>query len=454
MDKKRFKEIESHRTNNDLEILKSTNCVCLSCGSSFEARDVSNWLSEGNNTSALCPKCGLPYVLGDASKLALDKKELEVYQKKAFGKSHLETRPDDFWCYIDRYREGNIEKTAPNEELYLSYLKAFAHLEIIDAILELGSFYEKGSAFHAASLQKAIEYYKSPALRFNFFAFNRLGCIALKQKAYREAFEYFAKSMSLGSYMGSVYYYDLYEKGLYVSKDEEFALNGYLTLFERIYEELVLKQKTSFSSLAQICERLSLDYCSRSGNDANNLGFSNLFLVLARFGLENCEDSFLRGEEFEKDAKDINKRFVDFLNKEQIEPNEPFFDERTFFSSLINPRVFPFVFEGEAKIISAEFDPEEKTLDFTIQYPYPPLIVDVGNAYCGFQKTQIAWHFEHVKEARFLLNTPFKRAISDGFGFLVLSGEMLGDFEKCPLYVRFEEDDQEENEEKRKDEQA
>lgn len=450
MDKKRLDEIESHLQNNDLEILESSCCVCLSCLASFDAREVSNWRSEGGVTSALCPRCGLPYVLGDASHLSLDKKEIESYRKEAFGNKHFISRPDDYWWFIDHYRDGDIEKNAFNEGLYLKYLKTFADYGIDEALLELASFYEKGSSFRKPSLSKAIEVYKNPELQFNFVALNHLGDIASKKKEYREAFEYYVKSMSFGSYVGSMRYYDFYAHGIYVKKDEIFAQNGYLSLFEHLFQELVLQKKVSFSSLAQLTKRLSACYQTPNAN-VNDIGLSNIFLLISKYCFENANRASAT-EGFLEDEKEVEKRFQAYLKNEAIEPSEPIFDEKTFFTTMLNPRVFPFCFGGEAKIVEANFDREEKTLDFVIEYPYAPFIIDVGNAYCGFQNPRIEWHFEHVKEANYVLNAPFNRACSDGFSFLSLSPK---DSRDSVLYLTFEDTTDEETiEEIKKDGQA
>lgn len=450
MDQKRFNEIESHLKDNDLEILRSSKCLCLSCGALFDAREVSDWKNEDNASSALCPRCGLPYVLGDASRLSLGESEAKAYRKKAFEQSHYIARPYDYFWFIDHYRNGDITKNVSNEELYVKYLKVFARYRVDEALLELASFYEKGSSFRKPSLLKATRLYKSPELQFNFVALNHLGDIAYQKKQYREALEYYVKSMSFGSYIGTMRYCDFYYDGLFVKRDEGFALNGYLNLFEHLFQEMVLQKKVSFSSLAQLTKRLSICYSTPLASP-NDIGFANIFLLISKFSFQNANRSSPT-ESFLKDEEEIEKRYQAFLKNENIEPGQPIFDEKTFFTTLLNPRVFPFCFEGEAKVVAADFDPEQKTFDFTIEYPYAPFVIDLGNAYCGFQKSRIDWHFEHVKKVNCVLNSPFKLASSDGFSFISLS---IGDSKEPALYIAFEEEsDIESMESRKKDEQA
>jgi predicted RNA-binding Zn-ribbon protein involved in translation (DUF1610 family) len=70
----------NHSRGNRKEIEASKRAECFSCGHAFAAKDVSEWRDEWTSPekqnrvprwSAICPQCGKPTVIGDASGLLL-----------------------------------------------------------------------------------------------------------------------------------------------------------------------------------------------------------------------------------------------------------------------------------------------------------------------------------------------------------------------------------------------
>jgi len=67
-----------HSRGNRKEIEASKRAECFSCGDAFAAKEVSDWTDEWTSPeqqnrvprwTALCPECGEPTVIGDASGL-------------------------------------------------------------------------------------------------------------------------------------------------------------------------------------------------------------------------------------------------------------------------------------------------------------------------------------------------------------------------------------------------
>ncbi|RUM18058.1 cytoplasmic protein [Rhizobium vallis] len=56
-----------HSINHRAEIEASALCGCFHCCASFRPAEIKDWLDD--NRTALCPRCGIDAVIGDASGL-------------------------------------------------------------------------------------------------------------------------------------------------------------------------------------------------------------------------------------------------------------------------------------------------------------------------------------------------------------------------------------------------
>ena len=54
-----------HASNHRDEVSKSNVCGCFYCTETFSPSEIEEWVDEG--ACALCPKCGIDAVIGDAS---------------------------------------------------------------------------------------------------------------------------------------------------------------------------------------------------------------------------------------------------------------------------------------------------------------------------------------------------------------------------------------------------
>lgn len=76
-------EAWNHARENVREVQASTLCVCIQCQAYFSPSRIAEWLNRtGEHTfkpgpvpsvkgAAMCPNCGMDYVLGDASGLPI-----------------------------------------------------------------------------------------------------------------------------------------------------------------------------------------------------------------------------------------------------------------------------------------------------------------------------------------------------------------------------------------------
>jgi hypothetical protein len=58
-----------HSSNNRAELIRSNLCGCFYCCSIFTPNQIESWVNspKGKEQMALCPKCGIDSVIGDAA---------------------------------------------------------------------------------------------------------------------------------------------------------------------------------------------------------------------------------------------------------------------------------------------------------------------------------------------------------------------------------------------------
>ena len=61
----RIEEAHKHSINNKEELSKSNSCGCFYCKEIFNPSIIEEWTD--NKTTAICPKCGVDSIIGDAS---------------------------------------------------------------------------------------------------------------------------------------------------------------------------------------------------------------------------------------------------------------------------------------------------------------------------------------------------------------------------------------------------
>ena len=63
---------------------QSEFCACFYCLESFSPTEITEW-TDSNDSTAMCPKCGIDSVLGSAQGFKLDQEFLSKMNKKWFG---------------------------------------------------------------------------------------------------------------------------------------------------------------------------------------------------------------------------------------------------------------------------------------------------------------------------------------------------------------------------------
>jgi hypothetical protein len=65
----RLKEAHAHCFRNRDEVLASSVCGCFYCCAVFPSAEVEDWTDSqvGEETTALCPNCGIDSIIGDKS---------------------------------------------------------------------------------------------------------------------------------------------------------------------------------------------------------------------------------------------------------------------------------------------------------------------------------------------------------------------------------------------------
>ena len=72
-----------HSFHNRESIRSSSRCGCFFCRKTFAATDISSFVDDEN--TALCPKCGINSVIGDASGASLTETFLSQINKHWFS---------------------------------------------------------------------------------------------------------------------------------------------------------------------------------------------------------------------------------------------------------------------------------------------------------------------------------------------------------------------------------
>ncbi len=64
-------------------------------------------------------------------------------------------------------------------------------------------------------------------------------------------------------------------------------------------------------------------------------------------------------------------------------------------------------------MVAPYFTKEDNSFEFDIKYSLPPLIIDIGNLYCGFMPGIVRWRFEDVSDVTMGKNRVFDRITGD-----------------------------------------
>lgn len=363
-----------HVRHNELEILASKNCGCLSCGEVFSARLVKAWFTDDQGLSASCPHCGLGYVVGDASGYEVSPAQMKRLSVDHHRCDSEELLFQDYSEYCSSYFEGKIEANEKSERLYYQYLHALAddfHSPM--ATHALARLYARGGIAIPIDLDAAIDYYSRKPLCFDSSALFELAGVYQDRNArgdLKRAFETYAKSSALGSISASLRIGSFYLQGIYVKPDPDFGLNCLLSGFSELY----LKAFTSPLALPELAA-LSFDIasCFRDGIGADKSSFRALrYFLLADYFVHLCDENGIDVPSFRHEAKKEIDRIA-FEEKLDGASQEVVYDEDTFFDTFLEQ----YDSVCGKSILSIGQESDRLTLHMVSDSPL--LILDIGN---------------------------------------------------------------------------
>ena len=393
-----LKDILSHTKGNELDILHSHKCSCLFCRQNYDARKVSNWSNEGNKISAVCPECGMTYVVGDASGYSFDHATLKEINESLFGEEYMLQHPESVTSYINRYREEKITHKKENEKLYLHYLHIQAENGDMNACYLLGEFYEFGSKFTEKNLEEALHWFTDPSLCFDGDSLTRAGVISLKLGFPYDAYEYFAKGMALGSSTALLHFSDCYMKGEGIPKDRAFAAKLLMNAYSKTTARFVASSGSDAADFASLCYRLGKAYEKGDGVQKNALVAIRM-LLCAQYAYSLIEQNHHLIGELSLEEKDTKKRLEKLAKLKGYTKGDPVYDFDTFVCSLDPYSGMQGVYDSfiPNSINRVSYSEEERILRLTTDSVCPTLVIDPQNLFCGFAPNSLVeWEFEGV----------------------------------------------------------
>jgi hypothetical protein len=95
MDEAALQSAHEHSWRHRSEIEKSGLCGCFFCLAVYRPAEIEEWIDEG--TCAMCPRCGIDAVIGEASGLPVSERAfLAAMRKRWFDIDASEAVPERF----------------------------------------------------------------------------------------------------------------------------------------------------------------------------------------------------------------------------------------------------------------------------------------------------------------------------------------------------------------------
>ena len=394
----------NHARDNELEIMASTECVCLHCGEYFSAREVHFWEEHDHALSGRCPKCGLPFLVGDASGLSLEKKDVEPIVVQMASKENSPVVCGAIKQFCLDFQAGKLDVTnltyATQYESYLRFLDSTLH--DTSATYALARLYVEGSVATKANPDTALRYFEDDALSYDGNSFYQAGLIYLTRntdKDDKKAFECFAKASALGSLEGSMYVGLFYLHGNAVKADEDFGLNVLLSVIGNFYSR-ALTEHVGYPEFAFCSFHIGLCFDEGMGVRSSAARAAHYWLMTIA-ALGQIEESQL---ELLPWIPEFYERWQKIRDANKDAADTPLFDEDTFFES----------FSEQQDVTSLKFlnymnySEDEGTLRFGISSSAPMLVLDTGSS-CFALLKDTEWEMTNVKFERFSLDNVFNR---------------------------------------------
>lgn len=81
---KHIYEAHQHSTNHRVDIERSEICGCFYCLATFSPNEIDEWIKSDSEEFAICPRCGIDSIIGDASGIIINTKFLREMNKYWF----------------------------------------------------------------------------------------------------------------------------------------------------------------------------------------------------------------------------------------------------------------------------------------------------------------------------------------------------------------------------------
>ena len=396
MERKELEEARTHSEDNELEILSSTECGCFFCRSHFPARAVSDWDYEGHHAHAICPECGMASVIGDASGYPITKEFLKEMNIAFYGPDYIRLHPEASRVYLDRYFGGKVTRNEKNEKLAASYLQALCDAEDLRAALALGALYEEGGDYIPQDYAKAEKIYRLPFLKNEPRALARLASMYIdgyKGPLSRwQVFEGLVKGAAFGNYEAILQLAHCYLIGFYVDADAEFAAKLLIDVFPEIHDNFLL-HPSEYGNFIDYAYRIGL-FCQKGIGVETDEERALRYFLLAYLGVVT-KRQFEAGTPGENYGKEVEESIEEIAADFNFHHRELILDQDTFYDSFIEG----FHTEMARTLVDAHFDEDGHTLDLTIEFTAPVVLLDLENLAVKIVNGKTQWHFDHV--ARF-----------------------------------------------------
>lgn len=386
-----FEKAKNHSLDNEVEILNSDNCGCYFCRSIFSAREITDWDYEDGHTQALCPKCGMASVIGDASGFPIEKEFLKEMNLRYYGPDYIRSHPEAATVYLDRYFGGKVTHNAKNEKLAISYLKTLVDAKDARAAIALGALYESGGLFSKPDLAKAEAVYSLPFLKGNSKALARLGSLYLNGYVGKlsrwQAFEAIMKSAVANNFEGIFYLANCYFDGFYVDADPEYAFGLLYDVFPEVYDKFLLNRQDSVDF---VDFTYGIGGCLHEGLGTQKDDDRALrYFLMAELAIRSKANN---SGEIDPIGDKIREKISDIAIPLGLHKSEMVFDQDTFYDSFSEGNQS----NERKRLVKAVYDSQTQVCEMTIAFDKPVIMVDEGSLTAEVVHGETNWRFTGV----------------------------------------------------------
>ena len=368
MKKEEILKILAHTKGNEIDILRSKKCGCAFCSSIFDAREVKDWVNENEATSARCPRCGSPYVIGDAAMEGLDKKTLSPIVKYLRNSLPQGTRDAEAERFCASYLRHEITPSEEADNLFFEYatslFKNTGNIEYIPSLIRITA---SGTEFHQPNVPLAL----SLAMEKEFDLVPEILCLRASllvmvedelapSSKRRKAFEWARKACELGNLLGRCILSDFYMAGIGVKQDFDYGFSLLESELPMAISEFFWGNGENPNDYCHFFIRLSSCYLIDEGSHRADPRSAVRYALLAKYALgKNYEDLISSGDQLAVHVKDTLASAAEMFG---VKSDEMILDENTMFDTFVD---FSYNI-GPLYIHFGDYDPIGKTLSCQI----------------------------------------------------------------------------------------